>query len=268
MLGQDYDAAVRRHYDRVAETDGLLPTSTMADEIVRAKETALILDFVNEARTLTETRESDLTIVDVGCGNGYTLSRIAERYPSARCIGIETNDKLRDLASQRSLTVIPGDIREPIAPKAPAADIVICQRVLINLLDADDQRQALDHIVSIAKPGGHLLFIEAFQISLSHLNEARAEFGLAAIPPAVHNLPLTDDFFSHPELRPADLGEFAHTENELSTHYFVTRVLHDLALNGRPFTRNSHFVRFFSEALPSGVGDFSPIRFKWFTRYR
>jgi SAM-dependent methyltransferase len=268
MLGQNYDAAIRQHYDRVAETDGLSPTSTMADEVVRAKETAVIVDFIDQARRLTEIREADLTIIDVGCGNGYTLSKIVERYPSARCIGIEQNDKLRALAVQRSLNVVAGDVRRPLAGDVPAADIVICQRVLINLLDPADQRTALDHIVSVAKPDGHLLFIEAFRNTLERLNEARAEFGMAAIPPAVHNLPLPDGFFSHPGIRPAHLGDFPHSEHELSTHYFVTRVLHDLALDGRPFMRNSHFVRFLSEALPPGVGEFSPIRFKWFTRYR
>jgi SAM-dependent methyltransferase len=259
----NYDLAIRRHYDRIAEAAGLSPTSTMADEIVRAKETALIIDFIRHVAT-----ESGLTILDVGCGNGYTLSQIVDRFPSARCIGIEANDKLRDLALQRRLTIKAGDVRESIATLVPPADVVICQRLLINLLDVDDQRKALANIIAAANPGGYLLFVEAFASSLGRLNEARAEFDFAPIPPAEHNLPLPDDFFDHSGLIPARLGEFPHRENELSTHFFITRVLHDVALNGKTFRRNSHFVRFFSEALPSAVGDFSPIKFRWFERAR
>ena len=49
-------------------------------------------------------------------------------------------------------------------------------------------------------------------------------------------------------------------ENVLSTHYFISRILHDLALsaNDANFTRNSMFVNFFDQALPAGIGNFSP----------
>jgi hypothetical protein len=71
---------------------------------------------------------------------------------------------------------------------------------------------------------------------------------------------LPDDFFQRKDLTPLQLPNFHHPVNELSTHYFVSRVLHDLALSGRPFVRNSNFVRFMSAALPMGIGDYSPLR--------
>jgi hypothetical protein len=82
------------------------------------------------------------------------------------------------------------------------------------------------------------------------------------IPPASHNLYLPDDFFEHPLLHKLELETFNVPPNLLSTHYFVSRVLHELALSGtkRKFTRNSHFVRFFSKALPDGVGEYAPLQ--------
>ena len=78
-------------------------------------------------------------------------------------------------------------------------------------------------------------------------------------PTEDHNLYLNDDFFDIPDLHPEHSEEGV---NFLSTHYFVTRVLHDVALasTNSPFVRNSLFVKFFDSALPTGIGEFSPLR--------
>jgi hypothetical protein len=79
-------------------------------------------------------------------------------------------------------------------------------------------------------------------------------------PPAHHNLNLEDDFFAANE----DVVEVstAFGANLLSTHYFISRVLHDLALasTNSSFVRNSLFVRFFDDALPVGIGQFAPLK--------
>jgi SAM-dependent methyltransferase len=268
-----YDEIVQRHYDKVAATAGSSPASTMPDEVVRAKETACILDFVSEAirahrfgrstngQNARRAADESLLIVDVGCGNGYSLSQLKSAIPEHRYLGIEYNDKLRAIAASR-ISAIAGDLRDAksIDLKPGSADIVICQRVIINIMDEADQRRALDNIVSLAAPGAALLFIESFAAGLRNLNEARQEFDLPPLPPAEHNLLLPDDFFQRKDLTPLQLPNFHHPANELSTHYFVSRVLHDLALSGRPFVRNSNFVRFMSAALPMGIGDYSPLR--------
>ena len=275
-----YDDIVQRHYDKVAATAGSSPISTMPDEVVRTKETICILNFVSEAihahrlnRSINgggtrRTADEPLLIVDVGCGNGYSLSQLKSAMPEHRYLGIEHNDKLRAIAAART-PVVAGDIRDAksIDLKPGSADIVICQRVIINVMDEADQRRALDNIISLAAPGAAFLFIESFAIGLRNLNEARQEFDLPPLPPAIHNLLLPDNFFQRPDLTPLQLPNFHHPVNELSTHYFVSRVLHDLALSGRDFVRNSHFVRFMSAALPDGIGDYSPLRICAFQKH-
>jgi hypothetical protein len=39
-----------------------------------------------------------------------------------------------------------------------------------------------------------------------------------------------------------------------------------MASNRKGFIRNSHFVRFFSAALPDGIGDYSPLRIHTFEK--
>jgi SAM-dependent methyltransferase len=267
-----YDKAIEQHYKLVAEEFGLSSTSTMADEITRASESKAILRFVSEAlRRRQQTGAPEpATIMDVGCGNGYTLQLLVEEFPEQRFIGIEKSNELRSLAQSRfagrsNIEILKGDIRIRDFADMSSVDILVCQRVLINLLDQEDQKLALRNLTNVVHSGGTLLFIEAFSSSLAKLNEARAEFELSPIPPAHHNLYLDDDFFEIDELRPLRNNQL-QPANFLSTHYFVTRVLHPLHLGNRPLKRNSEFVRFFSQALKENVGDYSPLKLHMFEK--
>jgi hypothetical protein len=133
-------------------------------------------------------------------------------------------------------------------------------------LSPEDQRLALLNAINAVESGGHLLFIEAFKSGLDRLNAARQEFELAAIPVAHHNLYSPDDFFDTPALKLYRSPNWLVSPNELSTHYFVTRVLHEVLSAGRPFKRNSEFVKFFSNALPPAIGNYSQLRILAFSR--
>ena len=267
-----YEQAVVAHYDKVAEVYGDSPSSTMEDLIIREKETKEITDVV--ARYIAHRRceyydgpdrKHNLRIADIGCGNGYTLSvwEPMFRDPTKHeYIGGEFNDKLLAIAKQRlnplGIQAQKVDIRDK-ATLPNELDVLICQRVLINLLDINDQQKALINLIDAVKPGGLLVFIEVMQSGLDNLNAARAEFDLPPIPPAHHNLPLPDGFFNHPAL--TEWGKRL-PRNFLSSHYFVSRVF-DAAMRKATktdFVRNSHFVKFFSGCLEKPVGDYAPLQ--------
>lgn len=273
-MNRTYDEAISQHYAKVAQEQGLSPNSTMADDITRGKETDAIRTFVGEA--IAAKGGGSLTIADVGCGNGYTLSVLNEAFPGQTFVGFEPSSDLRDLAASRfegadNVTIKHGDIREANFAGGLKADIVIVQRVIINILDLADQTTALQNIVQVAKDpegadAGWLLFIEAFKSSLDKLNEAREEFDLSAIPEAHHNLYLQDGFFECDALGTLTFDQPILEQEFLSTHYFVTRVLHPVTLpDDKGFKRNSEFVRFFSSALKNS-GDYSPLKLKLFKR--
>ncbi len=251
-----YDDIILEHYRDEAKRHGGASTSTMADVRTRKLETDFILEFI--ARYVP----ADGSIADFGCGNGFTLAQIRSVYPNRRLIGLEFTPELRKIAIERfagdaNTQIAPGDIRRPLG--GPPFDAIICQRVLINLLDPTDQVVALHNLANSLAPGGNLAAIEAFEAPLQNLNAARAEFGLQPVPPAHHNLYLAEDFFDA-ETSLQHVTDAALPENFLSTHYFVSRVLHPLTLGGRPFMRNSHFVGFLSSALQPAIGDYSPVR--------
>ncbi|MEC9367933.1 MAG: class I SAM-dependent methyltransferase [Pseudomonadota bacterium] len=273
-MGRDYDAAIAEHYAAVAHSDGLSSSSTMADEVIRRTETDSILAFV--ASALKARRKSGPALIaDVGCGNGYTLGLLAKAFPKHKFVGIELSNELRGLAEKRiaqdklkNASVRTGNVRDGGFAKPGAFDILVCQRVLINLMDAGDQKTALGHIMGSVRAGGGLIFLEAFTSPLERINAARAEFDLTPIPVAHHNLYLRDDFFSDKKLKPWKRKDWTFAPNQLSTHYFISRVFCPALWGAKPFVRNSHMATFFSQALPPAIGDYGQVRILAFEKGR
>lgn len=259
-MPNQYDIDIKNHYDEVAKSDNDSATSTMADLYIRESETKFIINQINNYSQ--DTGKANLKVLDVGCGNGYTLQILSEKFSNFDFQGVEFTESLREIANKRfnkgTIKVESGDIRDQNSLPENKFDVLVCQRVLINLLDPSDQVKALNNLIDLVNPGGLLIFIECFNSGLENLNQARKEFALSELPPAHHNLYLDDQFFQHKSLK-----QYNNSEAEsLSTHYFVSRVLHEtfLKANNQEFIRNSHFVRFFSNAFPGNVGQYAPLK--------
>jgi SAM-dependent methyltransferase len=259
MRNNMYDEIIRSHYAKVAKDEGSLSSCTMSDDKTRQIESNFILHAIQ--RYQDEHKKTHLSVLDVGCGNGYTLELIHSKFPNLLVSGIEFTSELRALANKKNIPteIGYGDVRDKQTIPGEQ-DVIVCQRVLINLLNEKDQIEALNNIAEKLVYGGILIIIEAFESGLASLNKCREELGMSVIPPAHHNLYLQDDFFdSVPVLKAIDVGL---PKNILSSHYFISRVLHDVALeaSGADFVRNSLFVSFFDEALPMAIGNFSPLQ--------
>ena len=263
----EYDTLIKDHYDKVGTSSTSSASSTMSDLIVRDKETQFISQQV---RRLTESfKQSEestfrqFSIIDVGCGAGHTLLTLSKTFPECQFIGIEQNDKMRDAATKNlnflNVNVVSGDIRDSSTIPTKKYDLVICQRVLINILNPVDQKKALENLLKLIDTSGKILFIESFNSGLANLNNARREFGLDKMLPAHHNLYLQDDFFNHHQLSKLDYSG----ENALSSHYFISRVLHPAILKalGIDEFRNSEFSSFMSTAITNSIGEYSPLKF-------
>ena len=131
---KDYEKKVMDHYNKVAKDEGDSELSTMKDRYIRHKETGAILSAIETF--VKETGREDLSIIDVGCGNGFTLSEIKKRFEKANVEGLEKNDSLRELAQKREglgSSIYAGDITNPFVSMVGQKDVVITQRVVINL---------------------------------------------------------------------------------------------------------------------------------------
>jgi ubiquinone/menaquinone biosynthesis C-methylase UbiE len=242
-----YTDAVEKHGDKAC--------SMLDDEIVRQKETELILGFFEthvKKRGLMFPLES---IVDIGCGDGCTLEKLSEKY-NCNFFGIDITKELLDIAEKRgtNCAFFEGDATS-LKFDDDFFDIVLTQRCLINLSSWSDQKKALNEIYRVLKPNGYYLMIEGFTDGLINNNKARMECGLPEIKAASFNRLIDKKLFFK-----AVGGKFSVTGesyNFLSSHYFISRVLHGLVTKGEQI-KNTEFVKFFSFLPP--IGNYSPLQ--------
>jgi ubiquinone/menaquinone biosynthesis C-methylase UbiE len=261
------DSLIRQHYQQQAEKDGASPLSTIGEIVVREKEVELIKNFL--VMVQRKTAATSLRILDVGCGNGYTLDALRKVDPSFCLYGLEFTEELLSIALSRNLKEVvlePGDIRRTHYDDA-YFDVVYTERCLINIIDVEEQKKAIREISRILKTSGYYLMIEGFTDGLVNNNQARREMGLEDINPAFHNLYFDkktifseiSDIFKVVDPKEIDNASDTYLlqSNFLSSHYFVARILQPLMTKGE-WIRNTEFVKFFSFLPP--IGNYAPIQ--------
>jgi ubiquinone/menaquinone biosynthesis C-methylase UbiE len=258
-----YDKVVLAHYSDEARTHGLDTSSTMPDEIVRRRELDAIIQYVDHLSTQLVRSPK---ILEVGCGNGYTLACIRERFPNIRLFGIDYSPEMVKLAQSRNIpdcAISYGDVRKLEFNQAHF-DFLISDRCIINLLERNEQLRALQEIARVTRSGGYLLVIEAFTDAFENLNRARVELGLTPIEMPYYNLWLDKTWFLNAigeyfkVLSPLEVGNRNLPDyNFLSSHYFVSRVIHACVTKGQQI-RNTEFVKFFSFLPP--YGNYAPVQ--------
>ncbi|MBS1920212.1 MAG: class I SAM-dependent methyltransferase [Bacteroidetes bacterium] len=258
------DQIIKDHYKIQAGKHKGSATSTMEDLTTRQKEVNLIQNFFRTPAIKNKCKE----VLEIGCGNGYTLSLLTSEFPDYNFLGLDFSEDLLKIANDRQLSGArfeQGDVRK-LRFEDNSFDVVFTERCIINLLSWEEQQQGLNEMHRVLKKGGYILFIESFSDGYNNLNIARNQMGLESIPMPHHNLYFEKEAFEtfvskkFSVLQSGDLGagtEFPVHQNFLSSHYFVARVIHPLLTKGDPTIRNTEFVKFFSFLPPSGC--YSPI---------
>lgn len=116
------------------------------------------------ARTAVETLAQvrlapGLRVVDVGCGTGYLLARLAEREPALVSVGIDPSAEMLRLAKQRGIAG--ASFLEASAENMPLADESVDTVVSTSAFHYwYDPRQALAEIYRILRPGGRFVLTD------------------------------------------------------------------------------------------------------------
>jgi SAM-dependent methyltransferase len=178
-------------------------------------------------------------ILDLGCGNGYTLIALAKTHDAARMVGVDYSEKLVagavELANREALAkpldFVCADAIEYIARQAADSwDGVISERFLLNLPDVATQRSVITQIYRVLRPAGRFLMCEASLPGFEALNHIRREMGLAEIPErSVDNLSAIRFDDDEIERFAADeLGFRLVTKLGFADYFLISRVLHPL----------------------------------------
>ncbi|HZQ74396.1 MAG TPA: class I SAM-dependent methyltransferase [Burkholderiales bacterium] len=259
-----YTKVVLEHYRREAERHGKDTSSTMRDEITRGREVAGVIRVLE----WLEVRKSGVRrALDIGCGNGYLLHVLRERFPELELAGAEYTPEMCALARSRAtagVTIQEADVRA-LPYKDGEWDAVVTERCIINVMDVRDQVRSLREVARVLRKGGYFVCIEAFTDGLAELNAARAELGMPPNVPPHHNIWFDKEWFLRTIASDFEVVDLAGhgdptlpSPNFLSSHYFISRVLYP-AVTKADIAYNTHLVKFFSFLPPQG--NYSPIQF-------
>jgi hypothetical protein len=159
---------------------------------------------------------------------------------------------------QGRITFSIGDVRrlrERFA--AGSFDVIITNRCLINLLEEEEQFDALRQISQCLTPNGHYLGTENFMGGQNALNSLRRSLDLAEIPVRWHNRYFDEIIFIE---RAGKLFKEVELLSFSSTYYLVTRVVYSaLCKREGAAPGYDHPIYDIATALPP-TGNFSPIK--------
>ena len=102
-------------------------------------------------------------VVDVGCGSGYSLPKLAQRFAPRELVGVDIDPKMlqaaraeADRAGIRPRLVEASSTRMPL--EDGSVDLLFCHQTFHHLVE---QEAALAEFLRVLKPGGVLLFAES-----------------------------------------------------------------------------------------------------------
>lgn len=264
MSNDDY---ILSHYKEVAENFGHRAQSSIEDLEIREAE---VLFFQETLKSLISNLSEPIKILELGCGNAYTLSVLSQVFPNIQFSAIELSPDLHQLACQRKLKnveFIKGDMRdEELLTSLGVFDVVLTERSVINLIGKKQQNLAFKLLSQCLKPNGYYLMAESFRESWLNLNQARKEFLLPEIPISKHNLYLTYGSLKYLSQLGLTLSQAPVARHYLSTFFYITRVLHPLLRPEGSQLKSPFFNQFMLNAMPPGCGEFSPIQFCLFQK--
>lgn len=180
-------------WDQQAKAHGPSDIATNPDQHYRKLEIERILTVLGQI--------PHDSILDVGCGNGYTTHQIAAKFPDAEVAGVDFSKRMIDEAIRHNslsgnIDYFCGDVLSLSRSNGVSHrqfDVVLSTRTLINLANWQEQKVAILEMRKLLKPQGKLILVENIKEGLANLNAVRAKFNLPAIKERWHNSYIPQD---------------------------------------------------------------------------
>ncbi len=102
-------------------------------------------------------------VIDVGCGSGYSLPKLAQRFHPRELIGVDIDPEMLSAArAELARAEVDARLIEASSTRIPVpdgcADLLFCHQTFHHLVE---QEAALAEFMRVLKPGGILLFAES-----------------------------------------------------------------------------------------------------------
>lgn len=174
-----------KHWNNWAEKYGSQLRATTKTNTIKRIEIFEISKAIIKILEISKKEEEYLSILEVGCGNGYNSIAIKEMFRKSIVHGVDFSPEMivnakkllseNTLINSDSIGFYVGDAKALNNQKLllDKYDIIITDRCLINLLGKGDLEKGLDSIFSKLKKGGAGIFIENFLSSRKKQDDLR-----------------------------------------------------------------------------------------------
>lgn len=177
-------------------------------------------------------------VLDVGCANGYPAFKQLERKKIS-IVGVDYSPEMVKQAIikksvsyfQSLVSFQEGDVRG-LSLGSDLFDVTYTTRTLINVLTWEEQMDGIRECLRVTKPGGLVIFSEAFWEPLQKLNAIRQLCGLDTLVEHDFNKYLKKERF---EEFLDSLGVQFIWEDFSSVYYLGSRFLRDLVTKKEDF---------------------------------
>jgi SAM-dependent methyltransferase len=236
------------------ERAGLGDRAGTNDFVLTEIEQRFLLDFVPRGAR----------VLDIGCGNGGSLIRLAKENQVSG-VGFDFSEQMVQTAVAAAKAA---DVHQRVAlyqrgvPPVPTDwgqfPLAYSQRCLINLTTTEAQRSAVLSVANALEPGGRYAMIECFNEGAEETNLLRHRLGLPTMNAPWHNL-----FFNLHEVKNWSTPEF-YVERIIqisSTYHFLSRVIYaKLAEKTGEDLRYDSDINLLAAQLPQEIGEFGPVK--------
>jgi SAM-dependent methyltransferase len=186
-VGEDYENYVQ-HFRAGTHTSYQAHDAAFMEEVGNATVALprIFLDFVLPGLPALEARlQASAHVLDLGCGAGWAVVQIAERFPQARCVGLDIEPNSVDLAQSLIREKGLGDRCEARVGSAELADSgdydVITSFLVVHEIHPSLKKAAFADVARALKPGGFfLIFDEAYPETDQDLRTMPARFAALA----------------------------------------------------------------------------------------
>lgn len=174
---------IKGYWDKNVKERGQELSATSLDFQLREVEVYHICKFF-------ESIKKHVKVLDLGCGNGYLGAVLVNKFNNIEYIGLDYLPSMVESAKQRiknmnakgKINFIVGDaMKANELFEEEDFDIIITERLLVNLGSEKNQYLCVDNAMKLLKKGGFFLMLEGTLEGWSKLNEYRKKFNLAEI---------------------------------------------------------------------------------------
>tara|TARA_B110000046_G_scaffold29575_1_gene31121 strand:- start:5488 stop:6252 length:765 start_codon:yes stop_codon:yes gene_type:complete len=193
------------------------------DEILKTIEVNEIKKYIN----------NNVKVLEIGCGNGITAIELAKSF-NIDILAVDYSPKMianaKLLLSKESSVNLKNRIKFEVLDVRDFSkitekyDIVISERVLINIDSHEEQLKIINRIYNILSSKGKFIMCESSKQGLEMINIEREKFELPRIEMPWHNNYIDDERLQN-DLKKINL-KLSKINHFSSTYYFLSRIIY------------------------------------------